>query len=383
MKILPEIEVNFENIAGFPSNTLPIVGLDQDFLNSSLRQHYLPDEVRSDDPIFELSSNIKKFQLEKDKLQLNSNRIIRDEDALERKKNNSLTNNMLEEEREIIKVIVPSALKTRMSLDLDTPVLFLVNGKKYLGKIIAFLDNLPGFAKQFSKFEKTNPKPVLIIATHQMKFLVQEGLKLLNKKPQEYMKKYPKNLTYGIPKDKVYIKYNYMLNESQRAVLSNGLRGKLNDLKSQVYDTIHSTELLDKSLVFLDAFFYVVACIAAVLAFFIVLVSFIHNVRESRQEIGILRSIGVNQATMTRIYMYQATFLILSSSLLGVFMGTSISNTIVLQFLGFFELPFKFTFPLGAFMFVCGIGIVTALMSAWLAVRETERESIIDLNRGK
>lgn len=373
--------MDFANIAGFPSKSLPIVGLDQDFLNSVFRQHYIPNEVRSEDPIFELSNNVEKFKKTKDQFKLISNRKTRP-DALKKIEQKHFATKKLEEENEVVKVLVPSALKLRMSLDLDSSIIFLINNIKFRGKIIAFADTLPGFASQFSKFEATNQEPVIIIGTPQMSFLVNQGLQLTNR-TQKYLDKYPRNLTYGVPKDKVYIKFNYKLTESQRAILANSLRGQLNDLEAHVYDTIHSTELVDSSMVFLDVYQYFVASIAAILAFFVVLVSFIHNVRESKQEIGILRSIGVNQATMTRIYMYQTIFLLFSSGILGLLMGVILSNTIVLQFLGFLELPFKFTFPLGAFLFVGGIGVVTALVTAWLAVRETERENIADLNRGK
>jgi len=54
-----------------------------------------------------------------------------------------------------------------------------------------------------------------------------------------------------------------------------------------------------------------------VLTFFLILVSFVANVRENSWEFGVLRAVGLNKYQITRCYIYEAIALVLGSGLLG------------------------------------------------------------------
>lgn len=76
-----------------------------------------------------------------------------------------------------------------------------------------------------------------------------------------------------------------------------------------------------------NAFFYiqilniVVAIIALTLSFFLILISFVGNVKDNSWEFGVLRAIGLSKKQLTRVYIYEAIALITASGFLGTFIG--------------------------------------------------------------
>ena len=54
-------------------------------------------------------------------------------------------------------------------------------------------------------------------------------------------------------------------------------------------------ESSDSALFYLDLYSTVVAIISIILSFFLILVSFISNIKESSWEFGILRAVGLNK----------------------------------------------------------------------------------------
>lgn len=59
----------------------------------------------------------------------------------------------------------------------------------------------------------------------------------------------------------------------------------------------------------LMGFFNIVAAIAVVLCFFILMLSFTANVRENSWEFGVLRAIGLSVNALIRAYIYEAMVL--------------------------------------------------------------------------
>lgn len=99
-------------------------------------------------------------------------------------------------------------------------------------------------------------------------------------------------------------------------------------------------ETSNTALQFIDLFYVCVAFISITLSFFLILVSFVSNVREHSWEFGVLRAVGLNKFQITRVFMYEAFVLTVSAGLIGAFIGIIIAVTITLQFLMFTELPF-------------------------------------------
>ncbi len=88
-------------------------------------------------------------------------------------------------------------------------------------------------------------------------------------------------------------------------------------------------------------FLIIVAIISIVLAFFLLLLSNISNIRENVWEFGILRAMGLNKGQVTRIYIYESFSVILSSIVIGFTIGIVISITSDLQTTIFLELPYR------------------------------------------
>ena len=63
------------------------------------------------------------------------------------------------------------------------------------------------------------------------------------------------------------------------------------------------------------------------------------NIMEQSKEIGILRSMGYTKFKIVILYMFEAFALVLASSLLGVFIGTIVGYTMVLQQVVFTAIP--------------------------------------------
>lgn len=74
----------------------------------------------------------------------------------------------------------------------------------------------------------------------------------------------------------------------------------------------------------------VVAVIALTLSFFLILISFVGNVKDNSWEFGVLRAIGLNKNQLTRIYVYEAISLITASGILGTFIGISLAILLTL-----------------------------------------------------
>lgn len=80
----------------------------------------------------------------------------------------------------------------------------------------------------------------------------------------------------------------------------------------------------------IDIIFYVTIGIMMFLCFFSLVASMTANLYDQSKEIGVMRSIGITKGTIKRIYFYEALILVLSSCLLGVFIGMTVGYTMAL-----------------------------------------------------
>ena len=122
----------------------------------------------------------------------------------------------------------------------------------------------------------------------------------------------------------------------------NNYIGGLNTFCVQLDDIIDISQKVKNIIGYI---FLVLGIIALVLSFFLIWTSFYSNIRENIAEYGIMRSIGVTKAQSVRIYLYEAATIILSSIIIGTFIGVVVSISLILQFDVFLELPFVFNFP--------------------------------------
>ena len=111
----------------------------------------------------------------------------------------------------------------------------------------------------------------------------------------------PKNLTYGLPKDVLLVKFNRTTTKEERMDFSNRLRNYFTNDQIYLFDSITMIETSKDFFDYLQLFNIVVAAIALTLSFFLLLVSFISNVRNNSWEIGVLRAIGLSEVFYSSI----------------------------------------------------------------------------------
>lgn len=79
--------------------------------------------------------------------------------------------------------------------------------------------------------------------------------------------------------------------------------------------------------------------IVMLLCFFSLVASMSANIMEQSKEIAVLRSLGITRNRVIFLYVYEAFILVMASSLLGLFIGTLVGWTMVLQRVLFVQLP--------------------------------------------
>ena len=126
----------------------------------------------------------------------------------------------------------------------------------------------------------------------------------------------------------------------------------------------------------------VLGIIALILSFFLIWISFYSNIRENIAEYGIMRSIGITKSQSVRIYLYEAATIILSSIIIGTFIGVAVSISLILQFDTFLELPFVFNFPYGLYFVLIIIGLLLGLLGSYYPTYSVNTLSLIKIMKG-
>jgi ABC-type antimicrobial peptide transport system permease subunit len=106
-------------------------------------------------------------------------------------------------------------------------------------------------------------------------------------------------------------------------------------------DTKLIEETLSTTLTLFEFFVTLVGTIALVLAFFLLLISTTSNITENMWEFGVLRAIGLDKAEVSRVYIYEAFCVTLTSIFFGICVGIIVNAIMTAQFYLFLELPFK------------------------------------------
>lgn len=74
---------------------------------------------------------------------------------------------------------------------------------------------------------------------------------------------------------------------------------------------------------------------------------------------------GFTKQRIKLLYFYEAFILVISSSCLGVMIGTTVAFTMVLQQVVFSQIPLFFFFPWTQFIIIMVMAIICALVSSW------------------
>ena len=115
----------------------------------------------------------------------------------------------------------------------------------------------------------------------------------------------------------------------------------------------------------MDKVFYGLIGVTMFLCFFSLSASMSANLFEQKKEIGVIRAMGFTKYRVRMLYFYEALILVLSSSFLGVMIGTLVGYTMLLQFNLILATQVEFFFPTKQFVLVVILSIICAFFSTW------------------
>eukprot|EP01090_Pellita_catalonica_P004754 TRINITY_DN14551_c0_g1_i1.p1 TRINITY_DN14551_c0_g1~~TRINITY_DN14551_c0_g1_i1.p1 ORF type:complete len:444 (-),score=74.69 TRINITY_DN14551_c0_g1_i1:87-1376(-) len=287
-------------------------------------------------------------------------------------------------------IILSQALSTPLAMDVETGVSQLVNVEisdeedvdlVYLAKPRAMARKFPGFF--FSSYEQTASFSTGLI-THENYYTLQEEVySVRDKLSTEEFAKDDELPADGKPyKSKLFVRLKDGISRDDREQVINALRNYVEDDFTSFVDLEDLLSTTDDSTEQLLTFFYIVATIATVLCFFILLVSFYSNVKENSWEYGVLRSLGLTRFQVVRVYVYEALILVVTSIFFGSTIGVLIAITLTLQFNLFSELPFEFDFPWGLFFMITSMALLLAVLGSYCPARRQGKKPISFVLKG-
>jgi ABC-type antimicrobial peptide transport system permease subunit len=83
--------------------------------------------------------------------------------------------------------------------------------------------------------------------------------------------------------------------KDERIDFGNGLRNYFRDENTLLFDVTTVVEDAGNTFFYLQLFYIIVGIVAMILSFFLILVSFVSNVKENSWELGVLRAVGLNK----------------------------------------------------------------------------------------
>jgi len=271
------------------------------------------------------------------------------------------------------KVVVGSLLSSTIGANLGQPVLLQLktqspnaglNQTRHIVTPMALIDSAPTFT--FSKFPSVTGQDTLVSYTSFMAYSLDTISSIRE-----------------IPLRSVVLQLNTN-KEKEIEVIKNKIQVFLNGYLQQSYSF---SDYYDKiapnktASTIIQYFFSFTTVVAMVISFFSLMSSMFTNIYEQTKEIGILRAIGIPKNWMIKIYIYESFILVLSSSLLGVFIGTVVGWTMILQRVLFTQLPIPFEFPwiLLIVIFICSL--VFSFFSAFGPIRKVLNQPVVNIMR--
>jgi len=235
--------------------------------------------------------------------------------------------------------------------------------RHYRLKPLAFLDSSPGFV--YSPFPAITRQDTLTGFTTFLEF-TKARVKGIEEIPFRYfLLKLRDDITDG-DKDRIILAFQNLWQ---------------GDETINMWDYRNTVKPFEVATVAISYFFNGTTIIAMLISFFSLMSSMFTNVYEQTKEIAILRALGISKFALYRIYIYEAFVLVMSSSLLGILIGTTVSYTMTLQQLLFTQLPIPFSFP-WTIMFTVFLGsVLFSIMASFSPIYRVLRFRVVQIFR--
>ena len=279
-----------------------------------------------------------------------------------------------------LNMIASEGIRKKNGISINRPGKFKIN--QYYEhnipiKIVAMARKLPGFNFYSSYYLLAYSSEVYISMEH-MKKLIDIETEFFNVDLGDYSN----STVDGIRKYRFILKYKDKVSQELKDTIFFAMNNHLNGVKYYILNLANVIETSEKIKKVIGYILLVLGIIALILSFFLIWISFYSNIRENITEYGILRSIGVTKKQSVRIYLYEAASILLSSIIIGTFIGIIISCSLILQFDIFLELPFIFHFPFFICCILVIIGIFLGLLGSYYPILLVNSLSLVKIMKG-
>ena len=268
---------------------------------------------------------------------------------------------------------VPSRIRIegRVDADVETVTGQRSIGRTFITKAKALVRKVPGFFYTSYRFGADGSNVLVTYNTYR-KLMVGTT---------EYA---GVNVTWPevIPKGRLFVKMADGSDLFDREVIINNIKTFIRDDFTTVTDTQSLVESTDTATTMILLFFTIVGLITTILSFSSLLLTFYSNVNDNAWQFGVLRSIGLTVRQLQVAYIYEGLCLVLSSLILGTFVGIVMAITLSLQFNVFIELPFVFRFPTVLFVVMAVCSLLSAVIGAYLPSRMLAKQVVAEVIRG-
>ena len=276
-----------------------------------------------------------------------------------------------------LNMIAAEGISKAQAISVDSPARLRISQYSIPCLIVGMASKLPGILT-YSSYNTISRRSEVYISMDQMKELMEKESEIY-----KFQLTNNSNITVdGIRKKQFTLKYKEGINKEYREMIyfaMNNYLGGLNTFSLQLDDVIDISEKVKNVIGYI---FIVLGIIALILSFFLIWISFNSNIRENIAEYGILRSIGVTKAQSIRIYLYEAATIILTSIIIGTFIGIIISSSLILQFDIFLELPFVFNFPYALYFILISVGLFLGLLGSYYPTYAVNSLSLVKIMKG-
>mmetsp|Transcript_4461 Transcript_4461/g.4166 ORF Transcript_4461/g.4166 Transcript_4461/m.4166 type:complete len:268 (-) Transcript_4461:23-826(-) len=188
--------------------------------------------------------------------------------------------------------------------------------------------------------------------------------------------------SYGIPKIRLFVRLTEGLSKSKRTIVKNQLSALVDSGSSKieetvlVVDTISEIEKVETSMIIMKFLNMIISCIALILAFFLLIISIIANIRDSTYEIAVLRAIGTTSHDVTNIYVIEALSNNIASIILGLMVGITVSSTLGAQYFSVMEVPFELLLPYKMILAMIIISLLILFIGTYRSTKVIGNKSI-------
>lgn len=281
-------------------------------------------------------------------------------------------------------VIVAEGQRKSLAISVDNPCSLSIStffSQRVACKVVGLASKLPGFPSysSYSSLSMTSPA---IISLDQMKEVLDKEMSMYDDIYKRLNNSKAKTSTPdGISKQGLLIKFKPDVTQKMKNMVYSEIKNLIDaSVTSFLVDDIIETANTVGDI--MGYIFLVLGIIALILSFFLIWTSFYANIKESICEYGITRSIGVTISQSTRIYLYEAASIIISSIITGTFIGVVISTTLILQFNVFVELPFIFNFPTKLYVTLVVFGLFMGMLGSYYPTYEVNHMSLVKIMKG-